>query len=182
MTWECVDVTLRGTRRRSDGSIDLGNLSYAMDSYGRPVLCEYDVNERKFLRRKSPSKLGSSVDEDLLTREEKAARIRAEIARRRERLLNSESRARYPHSVDARDMYYEGVGDFVDDYDEAYEDEVLAVDDEFYDVEEPIGFRSSRLRPAPAFLSRSLDNVMDDYAFADAYEQDAHLILDPRGG
>lgn len=85
-------------RRRSEGSIDLESLSFALDPYGRPVLSnENDVRERKrsaAARRRMTSRMRGYLSEDddhhLLLNADKAARVRAEIARRRELLLNSE--------------------------------------------------------------------------------------------
>jgi hypothetical protein len=165
-------------RRRSDGSIDLENLSYALDSYGRPVLCEYDLKERQFQRRKNPSKLKSALtlDDDLLTREEKAARIRAEIARRREQLINSELESRYARSLDDRDLYLENAAVYADDFDESYDDMLDDYEEEFYDPLDPSGvIHTARLRSGPAFISRSLDNGIDDYAMDEyGYAEDVH--------
>lgn len=166
---------MQGRRRRSDGSIDLENLSYALDSYGRPVLCEYDMKDRKFQRRKHATKWKSSqgLDDDLLTREEKAARIRAEIARRREQLLNSELEARYPSHGDLEDddAYMDSGAGYLDDYEEPYGD-MFEYEDEFYDEQDAIGIRGARLRSGP-YLSRSLDNGIDDYCLEEyPYEVD----------
>lgn len=151
-------------RRRSEGSIDFENL-YALDSYGRPVLCEYDLKEHKFQRRRRPAGLKSMLplSDDQLTREEKAARIRAEIARRREELINSELSTRYRHPIDERILYPEQEV-FPDDFEDAY-DEYMDYEEAAYDQRNPAGMRPGHLRTGPAYLSRSLDTGFDEYAY-----------------
>ena len=125
-----------------------------------------------------------SVDDDQLTREEKAARIRAEIARRREQLINSDARLLHPSSSSldpsGMDQYRGSPSSYYDDDPsmmghhpgESYypEDEVYDVDyerDLMYDSRflDP---RVARLQNA-AYLSRSLDTAFEEY---DAYEQE----------
>lgn len=97
MVHRSVPIT---TRRRSEGSIDLESLSFAFDPYGRPVLApENELKERKrnaAARRRMTSRMRGylSEDDDHLLLSDKAARVRAEIARRRKALLNSEIESR----------------------------------------------------------------------------------------
>lgn len=168
----------------------MDNLSYALDAYGRPVLCDSDPNER---RRKSKLKATAkmrnfmSFDDDQLTREEKAARIRAEIARRREQLINSETQLLPPssnldpgqdHFLSSRvspSSYYDddpsmmghhSRSPYYPEDEEAYIDyeQDLMYDSRFLDP------RVARLQNA-AYLSRSLDTAFEEF---DAYEQEMY--------
>lgn len=76
------------------------SLSYALDPYGRPVLAENDLKDQRkrsaASRRRATSRMRGylSEDDDNLLLSDKAARVRAEIARRRKALLNSELESR----------------------------------------------------------------------------------------
>lgn len=184
-------------RRKSEGSIDLENLSYALDSYGRPVLCESDItagslSSRPYSRTKNRDLTSKGLKgfiselhfEDNLTREEKAAKIRAEIARRREQLLNSEMEARMAeaHAEEsrlARDVndtgYYDADGYPIED--RRYADDIGYDDPMLYDpgVVHPgaLGrMRRRRLQGPP--MSRSLDAAYDDYYDDLVYEDDLY--------
>ena len=176
-------------RRRSDGSLDLDNLSYALDAYGRPVLCDSDPNERRRKNKlKATAKMRNfmSVDDDQLTREEKAARIRAEIARRREQLINSETQLMRPssRSLDPNSGHFLPSEASPSGY---YDDDPAMLgrstresyypEDEYVDYEQDLMYDSRFLDPRvarlqnAAYLSRSLDTAFEEY---DAYEQEMY--------
>lgn len=168
------------------------NLSYALDSYGRPVLCESDITGdialRPFSRtrnRNLASKgLKDFLSEEQLTREEKAAKIRAEIARRKEQLITSEMEARIAeaHAEEsrlARDMdtgFYDADGypieggHYVDDM--GYEDDPMLYDPGIVHPGALGRMRRRRLQGPP--MSRSLDAAYDDYYDDLVYEDDLY--------
>ncbi|RWS04370.1 mucin-17-like protein, partial [Dinothrombium tinctorium] len=86
----------RKYRRKSEGSLDeVSALGFGIDPYGRSMRSHYydDVIERRKMYNRGvprswhPSPYVSEDEDDQLTREEKAAKVRAEIARRRQHLL-----------------------------------------------------------------------------------------------
>lgn len=184
--------TLRYPRRRSEGSIDLDNLSYALDSYGRPVLCESDIKESlKSVRRKkrgvpstsvpisSTSRKNFFVTDEHLTREEKAARIKAEIARRREQMINSELEA-----IEQEELLDMEGGFYEDEYGNiVYPEDLIEYEDEL--AYSDLRGRSRRglrgLRSSAPYLSRSWDAAYDD-AYYDDLTYDEELYLNSRGG
>lgn len=113
----------------------------------------------------------SSLDADHLTREEKAARIRAEIARRREQLLQSEPETRYFQALEESK-----IGNYSDpeyyDHPAGTHDNFLLPEDDYLDYEEDLYYdprayplldpRIAHLQPG-GYLSRSLDAGFDEY-------------------
>lgn len=126
-----------------------------------------------------------SFDDDQLTREEKAARIRAEIARRREQLINSETQLLPPSSssLDSRQDHFLPSRVSPSSY---YDDDPIMMghhsrspyypDDEeaYVDYEQDLMYDSRFLDPRVTrlqYLSRSLDTAFEEF---DAYEQEMY--------
>lgn len=118
-------------------------------------------------------------DDDRLTREEKAARIRAEIARRREQ-LNSDDRLLRPSSslLDPSGLDRVSPSSFYDDDPSMtghHGGEYYPEDEMYVDYERDLMYDSRFLDPRiarlqnAAYLSRSLDTAFEEY---DAYEQE----------
>lgn len=141
-----------------------------------------------------------SVDDDQLTREEKAARIRAEIARRREQLINSETQLLPPSSSldPTGDRFLPSRASQSSYYDDDpatmghHPRDSYYPEEEYVDYEQDLMYDSRFLDPRvarlqnAAYLSRSLDTAFEEY---DAYEQEMYerermmrLGLVSRGG
>lgn len=164
------------------------NLSYALDSYGRPVLCETDLLHSNLTSGRPLSRTGQAsrglkpfLSEEHLTREEKAARIRAEIARRKEQLINSEIEARLAEAAaeDAQ-LARDSQGPFydVDGYpleQGRYADEIIGYEGDplVYDPGQ-LGRRRRGLRARGPLMTRSFDAAYGDYYDELAYEDELY--------
>ncbi|KAI1286698.1 Uncharacterized protein HDE_10739 [Halotydeus destructor] len=148
-------------RRRSEGSVDLNAMDYAMDPYGRNVpmgtplrgrLLKAHTQETEGRGWNSSSLLDENIN-DNLTREEKAAKIRAEIARRRQKLVEGHLREMVRGGQSRTSGYPAG---YYGDQEGSMDNQQMA--DDYLDL---AYMDEDRTR---AVLSRQLDpDYLDDY-------------------
>ena len=97
----------------------MARFGYGLDPYGRSASNNYYYDDLTQQRRRigtsrgtrswNPSPYVSEDEEDHLTREEKAAKVRAEIKRRRQQM--ADSGRLYRHSIDGSSLHYEHLND-----------------------------------------------------------------------
>lgn len=166
----------RKYRRRSEGSVDLNvsadRLMYTTDPYGREVPYGQPLQGRlvrgtakgQRSMRSSPHMFDIGSDRDVLTREEKAANVRAEIARRRQMLNESVAGAQYAEDeLLAQKFGQYGVDPRVAEYygHPQGRPEQFELD---YEQDDPnLAFVDPRHLHAQGMFSRSFDGGYDDY-------------------
>lgn len=96
----------------------LTRFGYGLDPYGRTASNYYyddltqqrrRIGTNRGTRSWNPSPYVSEDEDDHLTREEKAAKVRAEIRRRRQQM--ADSGRLYRHSIDGSGLHYEPIDD-----------------------------------------------------------------------
>jgi hypothetical protein len=128
----------------------MSRFGYGLDPYGRSSSNYYydDLTQQRRRiggrpsRSWQPSPYVSEDEDDQLTREEKAAKVRAEIKRRRQQM--ADSGRLYRHSLDGSSLHYGS--------DDVYARSAFTSDDDYYNYpsamhQMPRDYYYGRLRP-----------------------------------